>query len=358
MKNLNTSYKNSTTIIIHILIWIIFFTIVTTNFYFRFGFLPNDFLVRPLIYVSVFYLNYNLLVPRLLLNKKIFSYIVVIITFILFFILILEQFIPLPKDLPFMVDRKMPPPNEFKKGGFIDFRRFLPSLSILLLFFALSTSIRLVLEWYKIEKQSVLIKSQKTSSELAFLKMQLKPHFLFNSLNSIYSLANKKSEDTTEAIVILSELMRYMIYETNKELINLKQEINYIQNYISLQKLRIKDASNVYVNIRGSLNYKIEPLLFISFIENAFKFGTDYKGKTNINLKININNDILHFYIKNSISTQQKDKKNSGIGLKNVKNRLQLLYPKSHELIITKQNQEYIVNLTLKLKKNDPLHNN
>jgi len=135
------------------------------------------------------------------------------------------------------------------KSKNIFFLGFIQGIVIFLLF-AISLSIKLSIEWYKNEKIKNLIKTQKITAELSFLKTQLNPHFLFNTLNSIYSLANKKSDDTTEAIITLSELMRYMIYETNKEFVTLQNEIDYIKNFISLQNLRLKDSSGVRFNVR------------------------------------------------------------------------------------------------------------
>jgi len=226
-----------------------------------------------------------------------------------------------------------------------------PSI-LLIFFFTLSTCVKLVAEWYKSEKERRLAASQKVTSELSFLKAQLNPHFLFNTLNSIYSLANKKSEDTTVAIVTLSELMRYMIYEANENLISLEKEIEYIKNYISLQLLRLKDTSGVKLNVYGNLNYKIEPLLLISFIENAFKYGTDYKGRTAITIKIETTNDELNLEVYNLSSLQNSLNKDSGIGLENIKNRLNLLYPNSHTLEIIDTKKSFQVNLKINLKRN------
>ncbi|NLP58542.1 sensor histidine kinase [Lutibacter sp. B1] len=282
-------------------------------------------------------------------------YIVVVIASILFFLLAVEELIPHPKIFPFL--ENMPHPtneelNKFRKENFeFSTRMYFPTAIILLLLFTVSTSIKLGIEWYKIEKQKVVIESQKVNSELSFLKAQLNPHFLFNSLNSIYSLANKKSDQTTYAIVTLSELMRYMIYETNKEFISLQKEIDYIKNYILLQNLRLKDSSGVRFNVHGNLDHSIEPLLLISFIENAFKYGTDYTGKTDINIKIKVEKNILTLSVSNYISLNEKNDLNSGIGIHNIKSRLNLLYPNSHTLKIKEYDNLFEVELLLKLKK-------
>ncbi|MGY5354534.1 sensor histidine kinase [Wenyingzhuangia sp. IMCC45467] len=359
MNQLNSISKSPSTVFIHMLIWGIFFAIIAIQFFLKFNTIPYDFYIRTIVFVGLFYLNYSILVPNLLLNNKIILYAVVATTFFLLIIYVVEPLIPHSRDLP--VFNEVPPdfPKKLDNPNFKDFRpnnnRMMhPSFPIFLLvslFFALSTSIRLALEWYKKEKERVVIQSQKVNSELSFLKAQLNPHFLFNTLNSIYSLANKKSDDTTEAVVTLSELMRYMIYEANENLVPLEKEVEHIKNYIALQLLRVKDSSGVRVNIQGDLNYKIEPLLLISFIENAFKYGTDFKGKTEIRIKINIINNELHFYTYNISSPQNYKSENSGVGLENIKNRLHLLYPNSHNLEIINNGKSYEVKLIIKLKK-------
>jgi LytS/YehU family sensor histidine kinase len=289
-----------------------------------------------------------------LLNKKIGEYAFVSLAFIAFFIFVYQNILP---SIPIMsgFDNQHELLNlengqNVIKSKKLFFLGFIQGIVIFLLF-AISLSIKLSIEWYKNEKIKNLIKTQKINAELSFLKMQLNPHFLFNTLNSIYSLANKKSDDTPEAIITLSELMRYMIYETNKEFVTLQNEIDYIKNFISLQNLRLKDSSGVRFNVRGKLDYNIEPLLLISFIENAFKYGTDYTGKTNINIEIKVEDDILSLKASNYISLKEKNNLSSGIGIENIKNRLNILYPNSHTLNIEESDKLFKVELLLKLKK-------
>lgn len=316
----------------------------------KIGVIPNDFYLRYSLFFIAFYLNYHIFVPKLLLKKEFFYYIATVLVFSILFVFIIEYIIPKPINLGLenRIPRDFPPGSE---KDLLFFRSF-PTLVSLLLFFTLSTSIKLGIEWYKTEKEKVVIEAQKVSSELSFLKAQLNPHFLFNTLNSIYALANKKSDNTTEAIVTLSELMRYSIYEAKENTVTLEKEIEHLKNYISLQLLRLKDSSGVRLNIHGLLNYKIEPLLLISFIENAFKYGTDFRGKTDIRIKITILNDELNLYVYNTASHQKTKSENSGIGLENIKNRLNLLYPNSHSLEILYDKKSYTVNLKLKLKNN------
>lgn len=346
MNNLSTLLKKSnTTIIVHIVMWAFFLAITAIQANFRFNTIHNEFYFFNIIFIAVFYLNYAFLIPKFLLNKKIVLYVIISLALIFFFFFILETLLKptiRPRLLNEMLNNN---PGELRRNNNLN-----PPI-LLLLFFALSTCIKLVSEWYQSEKERTIAASQKINSELSFLKAQLNPHFLFNTLNSIYSLANKKSDDTTVAIVTLSELMRYMIYEANEEYISLEKEIEYIKNYISLQLLRLKDSSGVKINIHGDLNYKIEPLLLISFIENAFKYGTDFKGKTDIQIKISTDNNELQLQVYNVSSLQNAIKRDSGIGLENIQNRLNLLYPNSHKLEIVGEKKSFEVNLKIKLKK-------
>jgi len=337
---LNIYNKKSSILIIHIFLWIIIFAISASQIYLKINTIPNDYFIRLGIFLIVFYLNYYVFVPKILLKKQFFFYLITAISFSILFLFLIDFITPkvLENNLPL----------NFENGYY--FYKSFPTLILLLLFFTLSTSIKLAIEWYKSEKEKVLIESQKASSELSFLKAQLNPHFLFNTLNSIYALANKKSENTPLSIVTLSELMRYTIYDASENKVSLEKEVAHIKNYISLQLLRLKDSSGVKINIHGNLNYKIEPLLLISFIENAFKYGTDFKGKTNIIIKITVKNEELHLYVYNTSTIQKTKSQNSGIGLVNIKNRLNILYPNSHELNILNDKNSYIVNLIIKLK--------
>ncbi|MBJ2172710.1 sensor histidine kinase [Aureibaculum sp. A20] len=343
-------HKYINVIIIHVLAWMIVFAIGLSQVYYQIEFIPSNVYVFWFTILFLFYFNYFILVPKLLLKHKILIYVAIVlsISISVYFVSrelrpdrIIENFRPNLLSDRLLVERKLPP-------FFVRFSK----LITILLFFAIGTSIRLALEWYKNEKQKVLMQSEKVNTELSFLKAQLNPHFLFNSLNSIYALANKKSDDTSEAIITLSELMRYMIYETDRALVPLEDELNYIKNYISLQTLRIKDSIGVRFNMHGSLDHKIEPLLLISFIENAFKYGTDFTGKTDIRIKMTVEGEHLIFEVINHISSlRKKNEHNSGVGLHNIKNRLNLLYPNNHELIITDENNHFRVFLTLKLKR-------
>lgn len=217
----------------------------------------------------------------------------------------------------------------------------------------LAATIKLIKNYYFNQNLRHKMAEQNLRNQLDLLKHQVNPHFLFNSLNNISSLTHISADKTQEAIIKLSELMRYMVYEADSDRVNLNDELNYIRNFIALQTLRIKQKNFVNINIEGNLkDTYIEPMLLIPFVENAFKFcNKKYAPGIWIECK-NSENQFL-FKIVNTIRTGSPSEKNSsGFGIGNVKKRLELLYPGKHELDIESDEKQYSVTLTLKTKKN------
>lgn len=334
---------------IHILIWFCFLLINYFQMLNDFNEVPPGIYVRTIIHIGIFYLNFLVLAPYFLLKNKIGIYILLVLAVLVINSLISDflmfHFDPKPKFMEEGFQK-----SELFKHRKPSFFRYIMPASIPLLLVFIGSMIRVYAEWRRNEEKQKEIASQKVSSELQFLKAQLNPHFLFNSLNTIYSLSVKKSTETPEAVINLSELMRYMLYEADKNFVPLEKEMDYIQNYIALQRLRLADDKNVTLNIYGDYrNKKIQPLLFISFIENAFKYGTDYTGKTDVKIVFKITENDIQFLCTNTLGAQhKKDTSSSGIGLDNIKNRLHLLYPEAHELMILEENNQYKVNLTIK----------
>jgi hypothetical protein len=216
---------------------------------------------------------------------------------------------------------------------------------------AISTGYAL-LDYISKEEQIQQEKQQeRLQSELSFLRSQISPHFIFNVLNSIVYLIRSKS-DLAETITIkLSELMRYMLYESGHAQISLQQEVTYLMNYIDLQKIRFEEDVKINVEITGDTSTQIiEPMLMIPFVENAFKHGVGMVQNPEIEVKIHVSPADLTFLVRNKITAEpasQKDQ-NAGIGQANVRRRLELLYPDAHQLTIkTTENGWYEVNLTL-----------
>jgi two-component system LytT family sensor kinase len=206
--------------------------------------------------------------------------------------------------------------------------------------------------WWWQEKIRKELENQKLQAELSFLKMQVNPHFLFNALNNIYSLAvMEKGQKTGDSIMKLSDLMRYVLYEKEDEQnrVSLDKEIRHINSYIDLEKLR--HAGDIYINfaIEGDTNGKrIAPLLLFPLIENACKHGILTDPENPVNIQLTISDHQLYFTIENTINTYLKDKV-GGIGIPNVQKRLDLLYGGKSSLDITKSAGKFIVNLHVPL---------
>lgn len=216
-------------------------------------------------------------------------------------------------------------------------------------FIFLSTILKFVIDWFRNEKIKSHLENEKLISELAFLKSQINPHFLFNSLNNIYSLAYQKSDKTPEAVLKLSEIMRYMLYESNENTVKLDDEIRYVENYIELQKLRFKDKVYIKFEIDGDTrDKKITPLVLISFVENAFKHGIATDKDNPLTIVLNVTSDKLFFQVINKKSNLNKDE-TGGIGLQNVKRRLDLLYKGDYRLHIEDTEAVYNCELYLDL---------
>jgi two-component system, LytTR family, sensor kinase len=199
--------------------------------------------------------------------------------------------------------------------------------------------------WYKeLQQKELLI--QNRQSELSFLRSQINPHFLFNNLNNIYSLVYQSSAKALPAIASLSELLRYMLYDSTEK-VPLQKEVDYIRKYIDLQRLRFEHVIKADMHVAGDTEtVLIPPLLLISFVENAFKHGDFSSTGTGLVMNMYRNNHKLHFHCSNAKGKQQKDA-GGGIGLENVKRRLLLLYPGKHLLLIEDKNNYFTVNLEL-----------
>jgi two-component system LytT family sensor kinase len=224
---------------------------------------------------------------------------------------------------------------------------FLSTIFTSLTFLFFSSVLKFTVDWFLNERIQRDLENQRLSAELAFLKSQINPHFLFNSLNSIYSLAYQRSETTPEAILKLSEIMRYMLYECNDNKVGLDKELQYLQNYIDLQKIRFGNKAFIDFKITGKVeNQQIVPLLLIAFIENAFKHGAANIPRSPIRLVVDIDDAHLHFFIQNKKHTNNRDAV-GGIGLNNVKRRLDLLYPGKYNLDIRDETDTYTVELSL-----------
>ncbi|WP_247672639.1 histidine kinase [Aquimarina sp. MMG016] len=184
--------------------------------------------------------------------------------------------------------------------------------------------------------------------ELQYLKMQIHPHFLFNTLNTIYGFALKKSEETPEMILRLSNLLDYLLYQVDKPLVSLQDEVDHIKDYVVLEQMRFSDTLDVKMNFENISNtIQVAPMLLIPFVENSFKHGQIKNQKLSIIMDLKYVENEIHFCIKNSVLNYSENN-NQGIGLVNIKKRLDLLYPGKHHLKIINNKGWYTVKLTLK----------
>lgn len=340
-------------IIGHVLFWLLSISLLSLIFSFYEDGIHFDLIVKALItnvgFAMGVYLNLYLLVPKLLKKKNYIFYI--------FWLIILLSIASLTIQLIFL----FPLNGLFKTTTqFTSFNSTLHSAFFFAtLVYVLTTSfLKFIKEWLAMQDLNLkLAKSerQKLEAELKTLKGQLNPHFLFNSLNNIYSLALIKSDKVPELILKLSDLMRHIIYESKENYIVLEKEIEFVDNFIALQKIRISDQSKIKYSIVGEVpSGKIAPLLFEPFIDNAFKHGLPGTIDSDI-ISIQFNfeeNNFLSFNLENNYdTTENSDKKNSGIGIENVKQRLKFLYTsEEYKLKIKKENQIFSVFLKLKIK--------
>ncbi|WP_224999179.1 sensor histidine kinase [Cesiribacter sp. SM1] len=224
---------------------------------------------------------------------------------------------------------------------------------------ALGSSFEIILDQEKEKRLYEEGQKEKMIAELAFLKSQINPHFLFNTINNIYSLAAAKSDQTENAILLLSDMMRYVLYDSNVEKTSLKKEVEFIENFISLQKLRFSASRNVSINFEvggGVDQVMIEPMLLLPFVENAFIHGISYKRDSFIQIELLVKEQNMYFAVANSLPEQTQKpglrsdpKQDSGIGLANTYKRLQLLYPQKHTLEVERNEEAYKVALTINL---------
>jgi len=336
--------KNRWQILWHILFWLVMVTFVVFVAVSDSKLSTADilvlFVVFAVINLGLFYINYLVLIPLFLNKKRYGLYAASVVAVLLVFCFGKYGVAVLFK--PYVLLRS--------KGHLVSFGSyFISALFTSLVFLFLSTALKFSVDWFLNERIQRDLENQRLSAELAFLKSQINPHFLFNSLNSIYSLAYQRSETTPEAILKLSEIMRYMLYECNDNKVDLAKELQYLQNYIDLQKIRFGNKAFIDFKIVGNVEgQQIVPLLLIAFIENAFKHGVANNPLTPIRLLIDVDESHLHLHLQNKKHTNNRDAM-GGIGLTNVVRRLKLLYPGKYNLDIRDDADTYTVELSLVL---------
>lgn len=324
--------------ILHALAWSIVlsfpYLISDADNQYKIGPLPGlYFTLSGIIHMIIFYGNAVFLYPRLFNRTYWLIYIVSAIVLIILSIMVksymLTQWFP---NAPY------------------DARTHILFPSVLA--FIVSVFYSIAIERVQAEKRQKENEAMQLAMELKFLRSQISPHFLFNILTNLISLARKKSDHLETSLLMLSGLMRYMLYDAGKK-ISLQQEVEYLESYVALQELRFgQDVKVVFKKeISEETNYSIEPMLLIPFVENAFKHGTGYTNGAVINIGLTIRKGELLFQVKNRYDPETDTSKDesSGIGLSNVRSRLSLLYPGRHDLDINTDKNLFTITLTLKL---------
>ncbi len=340
--------KKLLTTLLHVLTWIVVFSLPTLlrpynpsggrmsrnpdeNNFFYVSFLTN------FLWIMLFYVNSSVLVRRYLFNGKYWYYLLANIAAYLA-IIILHSFIfsNLIHSRPFNLKASL---------GF--------NLSAFLLTIAASIIYRSFIDNAERAKLAQQKQEEDLKTELYFLRSQISPHFIFNVLNNIVALARLKSEQLEPTVMKLSSLMQYMLYETDEERVSLQTEAEYLQSYIDLQKQRFGAKVNVNFDLELKDEYAgIEPMLLIPFVENAFKHGVGMIVDPEITIRLHADEKVLDFQVSNRYAPESDEVKDktSGIGLPNVTRRLNLLYPKQHDLFITKDENRFSVSLKLHLR--------
>lgn len=330
-------------IVYHSLFWLVLLVLLTalegteSGFFFT---LSNQIIII-FFYAMIVYFNLKYLIPNYLTQKKFLTYSGVLIAATL-------VVTPLKLILLYFKFSDFPAAQQELQTNM--------NYHFLTTFFIASSStiFKIITDWVRHLREKQELQTQTMQSELRFLKSQINPHFLFNTLNNLYALTLKKSDKAPEIVIKLSEMMRYMLYECNEKKVLLSKEVNYLRNYLDLEKLR--QGKNVEINfeVQGHIsNQQIAPLMFIPFLENSFKHGLNNHIQHGfVNIYMNVENEEIDFFIENSkakVLPKKDHRKSGGIGLVNVQRRLNLIYPNHHELHIDNNPQTYAVTLHLEL---------
>ena len=284
----------------------------------------------------LFYSCYFWLIDKLWFKKQYIAFILVVVALILcasYSKYELFSYFDLHKG-----KHKMPPFHAFMYFDFLS--------NLLPVVFAMA--IRYAQRNFSLEIAQKEVKAQKLQADLTQLKYQLQPHFFFNALNNIYSLIAFDPKKAQESVHSLSKLMRHFMQNSDQKQISLAEEVDFLQQYISLMQLRLTDKTTVRVDFPKQLPpLTIAPLLFISLVENAFKHGVSATEVTELSFSLRVEENKVIFRSENTIIPKQESLYNSGIGIENLKKRLTLLYPKKHQYNIEEKNGEYIAQLTI-----------
>ncbi len=352
--------------LLHFAAWIIIIGLPLYNFY-RWD-IPREFIWTYYLLVVIngiiFYCNYFLLIPRFFFrNRRIRYYLSALIliaalfcvSHVAGFLIFQKAAHSFPRESADRIERMDDRPP---RGPRKIFRLPFGPMSVYnfafnaIVFSVFAFGIKVLERHAEIEKKQKELEKEKLNSELAFLKSQISPHFFFNTLNNIYSLIDINKEDSQKAVLKLSKMMRYLLYESEQGETRLGSEIEFMNNYIDLMRLRVSDKIKLDISFPAEHDDRtIPPLLFISIIENAFKHGISYREKSFISINMNVSGNILIFNCENSLVRNPVSESSGslGIGLENLKKRLSLLFPSKYELNIERTVETFCVSIKINL---------
>lgn len=291
----------------------------------------------PAAYLVVYYLF-----PGFLYKRKVFL-------FILLLVLTLIASVLLTRVIYFFIILSAKWPEALKNSTFWGFS-YLNGFSAKFVIIGLLAFVELTRKWMAEQKEKNRLEKEKLSDELKLIKSQLSPHFLFNTLNNIDSLIYQDQKKASSAVVKLSDLLRYVLYDASQEQVKLKDEIDFISNLLDLQRLRIENKNDIVFTVNGIVNdIKIAPMLLIPLIENMFKHGSQIGTSPLFVIDIQISENRFHLFCKNYLREDKNIDNRSGIGLQNVRKQLELLYKDKYDFEINNTEKEFKVNLTIEL---------
>lgn len=341
----------------HVGIWLVYLGIVV---YFLSDRFPIDWAVKRALFligmqVPIVYFNMEVLIPKFYLKKQYFAFVGFNIIALILFAYLSVNFLQTENN--FQPFARTPPPDFNGRGRRPFFLiRYLFSVVPSLILILISSLLKLSQIANKREVEAALLRGENLNSELKFLKYQINPHFLFNTLNNVYTLSLIKSDKAPDTIMRLSEMLRYVLYECGEqERVLISKEINYMKNYITLQKMRDSEINNIEFQSEIDNDIMIAPMLFIPFVENSFKHSeieNTQQGWAKFSLTTKEGH--ITFIAENSLPEHEEKKDEAGgIGIENVKRRLQLIYPNQHNIEITKEDKAFKVKIDILLLHHD-----
>ncbi len=334
-------FKNKV-LVLHLSFWVLYFSYRFYDVQEYLGY-KRALLYLPLAMafnIVASYYHYFLILPEWFKTKKLFPYFLKIV--VLLAIVVTLRILVENEFLPGLMG------NE-KYYQSVKLSRVISTIWDTMSFMIFTGMIRFTLEWFDLENKKKQLENQNLIAELNFLKAQINPHFLFNTLHNLNYLVYARSEKATEVIIKLSNIMRYMIYDAKKDCVPLKKEIDYMNDYIHLERIRLNQDFILNFEISGNVGtVEIAPLIMLTFLENAFKHGvSDSATDCRIDVELRSDERLIYFDVANKKLQNTNQKLKSGFGLENVKKRLQLSYPDKHTLTIIDDRENYRVSLTL-----------